>query len=264
MLRIIAVANQKGGTGKTTTVVNLAAALGTKLSKKTLVIDLDPQANASLTLGNVNPLEAKRSIYDVLMDKTRVVSTSYEETRLPNISLIYGDLRLCSADIELSRSAKASIALSRKIDAQVAEDFDYVLVDCPPNLGLLTINGLLAATHYIIPVEANSYYALVGLAQLERTIEDVREVNEGLGLMGALVTMFKRNTKISRGIIQEIRKYFTDSKLFKTIINSNTAIEQATHMNKTIFEYDGRAPGAKDYLALAAEIVTSEKGNSAV
>jgi len=256
MLKIIAVANQKGGVGKTTTVINLAAALGTKLGKKTLVIDLDPQANASLTLGNINPLEAKRSIYDVLMDKTRVVSTSYEETRLAGVSLIYGDLRLCSADIELSRSAKASIALSRKIDTQVAEDFDYLLIDCPPNLGLLTINGLLAATHYIIPVEANSYYALVGLAQLEQTIEDVKEVNEKLKMMGALVTRFKKNTKISKGIIQEIRKYFSSETVFETIINSNTAIEQATHLGKTIFEYDGRTPGAKDYLSLANEIAS--------
>lgn len=261
MLKIIAVANQKGGVGKTTTVINLAAALGTKLEKRVLVIDLDPQANASLTLGNVNPLEAKRSIYDVLMDKTRVISTSYEETRLPHVSLIYGDLRLCSADIELSRSAKASIALSRKMDAQVAEDFDYILIDCPPNLGLLTINGLLAATDYIIPVEANSYYALIGLAQLEQTIEDVLEVNENLKMMGALVTMFKRNTKISKGIIHEIRKYFSDEKVFKTIINSNTAIEQATHLNKTIFEYDGRTPGAKDYLSLANEIIALDKYN---
>jgi len=254
MLRIIAIANQKGGVGKTTTVINLAAALGIKLNKRVLVIDLDPQANASLTLGNVNPLEAKRTVYDVLMDKTRVVSTSHEETRLDNVSLIYGDLRLCSADIELSRSARASIALSRKIDAQITEDFDYILIDCPPNLGLLTINGLLAATHYIIPVEANSYYALVGLAQLEKTIEDVKEVNENLKLMGALVTRYKKNTKISKGIIQEIKKYFTSEKVFQTIINSNTAIEQATHMNKTVFEYDGRSPGAKDYLGLAEEI----------
>lgn len=254
MLRIIAIANQKGGVGKTTTVINLAAALGIKLNKRVLVIDLDPQANASLTLGNVNPLEAKRTIYNVLMDKTRVVSTSYEETRLGNVSLIYGDLRLCSADIELSRSARASIALSRKIDAQITEDFDYILIDCPPNLGLLTINGLLAATHYIIPVEANSYYALVGLAQLEKTIEDVKEVNENLKLMGALVTRYKKNTKISKGIIQEINKYFTSANVFQTIINSNTSIEQATHMNKTVFEYDGRSPGAKDYLELAEEI----------
>jgi chromosome partitioning protein len=254
MLRIIAIANQKGGVGKTTTVINLAAALGIKLNKRVLVIDLDPQANASLTLGNVNPLEAKRTIYNVLMDKTRVVSTSYEETRLDNVSLIYGDLRLCSADIELSRSARASIALSRKIDAQITEDFDYILIDCPPNLGLLTINGLLAATHYIIPVEANSYYALVGLAQLEKTIEDVKEVNENLKLMGALVTRYKKNTKISKGIIQEINKYFISANVFHTIINSNTSIEQATHMNKTVFEYDGRSPGAKDYLELAEEI----------
>lgn len=254
MLKIIAIANQKGGTGKTTTVVNLAGALGTKLEKRVLVIDLDPQANASLTLGNINPLEAKRTIYNVLMDRARVVSTSYEETRLPGVSLIYGDLRLCSADIELSRSARASIALSRKIDVQVAEDFDYVLIDCPPNLGLLTINGLVAATHYIIPVEANSYYALVGLAQLEQTIDDVRGVNESLKMMGALVTMFKRNTKISKGIIQEIRKYFGGDGVFNTIINSNTALEQATHLGKTIFEFDGRTPGAKDYLALAQEI----------
>jgi len=254
MLRIIAIANQKGGVGKTTTVINLAAALGIKLNKRVLVIDLDPQANASLTLGNVNPLEAKRTIYNVLMDKTRVVSTSYEETRLDNVSLIYGDLRLCSADIELSRSARASIALSRKIDAQITEDFDYILIDCPPNLGLLTINGLLAATHYIIPVEANSYYALVGLAQLEKTIEDVKDVNENLKLMGALVTRYKKNTKISKGIIQEINKYFTSANVFQTIINSNTSIEQATHMNKTVFEYDGRSPGAKDYLELAEEI----------
>ena len=137
---------------------------------------------------------------------------------------------------------------------QITEDFDYILIDCPPNLGLLTINGLLAATHYIIPVEANSYYALVGLAQLEKTIEDVKEVNENLKLMGALVTRYKKNTKISKGIIQEIKKYFTSEKVFQTIINSNTAIEQATHMNKTVFEYDGRSPGAKDYLGLAEEI----------
>ena len=253
MLKIISIANQKGGVGKTTTVVNLSAALA-KLGKRVLVIDLDPQSNASTTLGMINPVEAKRTIHNVLFDK-RVISTSYEPTRVENVSLVYGDLKLCRADIELSHSAKASIALSRKIDEQVPKDFDYILIDCPPNLGLLTINALVASTYYIIPVEANSYYALVGLSQLEMTVADVMDVNEHLGLLGVLVTMFKRRTKISEGMLQEIKKYFKPGTVFNTYINSNTAIEKATHMNQTIFEYDGRTPGAKDYLSLAKEIL---------
>ncbi|MFC1716114.1 ParA family protein [Candidatus Poribacteria bacterium] len=258
MLKIIAIANQKGGVAKTTTVVNLAAALGGEgIGKRVLVIDLDPQANASLTLGDMHPLEAmerKRTIYNVLMDKARVVSSCSQETRVQNVSLVYGDLRFTSADLILSRTAKSSIALTTRMDAQVSEDFDYVLLDCPPNLGMLTINALVAATHYIIPVEANSYYALVGLTQLQDTIEEVLEVNADLVFMGALLTLFRKNEKISRAMNEEIRRHFGPGKVFQTVVNRNAAVEQATSVGQTIFEYDGRTPGAKDYMALAKEI----------
>ncbi len=260
MLNIIAVTNQKGGVAKTTTVVNLAAALASEdIRKRVLVIDLDPQANASLTLGDMHPLEAmerKRTIYNVLMDKATVVSSCAQETRIDNVSLIYGDLRFTSADLILSRTAKSSIALTTRMDSQVSADFDYVLLDCPPNLGMLTINALVAATHYIVPVEANSYYALVGLTQLQDTIEEVKEVNADLEFMGALLTMFRRNEKVSRAMNEEIRRHFGPGKVFQTVINRNASIEQATSMDpsQTIFEYDGRTPGAKDYMALAREI----------
>jgi len=252
---IISVCNQKGGVGKSTTVVNLAAALA-KLEHNVLVLDMDPQANASDTLGKVSPYEAKFTMYDVLMNRAKIVSTSMQDTRDKYIKLVPGHINLSGIEHELYRSVRAVIALKKKIDRHAMETFDFMLIDCPPNLGLLTVNALVASDFYIIPVEASSYYALQGMELLQNTISDVKEnINENLKLMGILITRYDSRTSICKAMAEEIRSFFSEATVFNTIINRNTTLDQATLNRQTIFEYESRSPGARDYLSLAKELM---------
>ncbi len=253
--KIISVCNQKGGVAKTTTVVNLAAALA-KLEHKVLVLDLDPQTNASVTLGKTNPYEAAFTMYDVFMDRAKIVSTSMQETRDKYIKLVPGHINLSGIEHKLWGSVRAVIALTKKIDKHAKDTFDYILIDCPPSLGLLTVNALVASDTYIIPVEASSYYALQGMELLQNTISDVQEnINESLILMGILITMYDSRTSICKAMAEEIRSYFGDDNVFRTVINRNTTLAQATLNGKTIFEHESRSPGARDHLELAKELL---------
>ncbi len=262
MGRIISVCNQKGGVGKTTTVVNLAAALA-KLKQTVLVLDIDPQANASDTLGKVSPYESKFTMYDVLSNRAKIVSTSMQDTRDEHIKLVPGHIKLSGIERELSGSVRAVIALRKKIDRHALENFDFVLIDCPPNLGLLTVNALVASHSYIIPVEASSYYALQGIELLQNTISDVKEnINEELNLAGILITRYDSRTSICGAMAEEIRSFFGEDNVFKTIINRNTTMEQAILNRKTIFEFESRSPGARDHLALAKELLDETGGHT--
>lgn len=257
---IISICNHKGGVGKTTTVVNLAAGLA-KLDKKVLVLDIDPQANASHTLGKVSPYDSKFTMYDVLMDKAKILSTSYQDSRNERIKLVPGHISLASAEHELRNSAiVGALALRRKVDELVAETFDYALIDCPPSLGILTVNALIASDYYAIPVEAASIYALQGIKFLQEIVEEVKDqINEGLTLLGVLITMYDHRTNISKAMRAEILRYFGAENLFNVIVNRNTAIEQATLNKQTIFEYAPRAAGARDYLEVAEEVVNRDE-----
>ena len=252
--KIISICNQKGGVGKTTTTVNLAMALST-LSKNVLVLDMDPQANASDTLG-IEPYEAKFTMYDVLKDRKKIISTSWTKTRVNMIGIVPSHIKLAAAERELYGSVAAVMSLKMKLDEVTLNGFDYILIDCPPSLGLLTINALVASHGVIIPMEADSYYALQGIDSLEQTIADVREtLNPNLVIEGILITMFDNRTSICKAMEAEIRKYFADEHVFKAVIRRNTALNQATLNRQTVFEFDRRAYGKQDYLRLAKEIL---------
>jgi chromosome partitioning protein len=265
MVKIVSVTNQKGGVGKTVTVVNLAAALA-RCNKKVLVLDMDPQANTSDTLGLTSPYEAKINMYDILIDRAKIIGTSIQDTKENNVKLVSGHINLSGIEHELYRSVKAVIALKKKIDNYVMENFDFILIDCPPSLGLLTVNSLVASDTYIIPVQADSYYSLQGIELLQKTIQDIQEnINEGLKLEGILITMYDSRTSISKAMAEEIKSFFGTKNVFKTIIHDNTAINQAIFNKMTIFEYEKRAPGAKDYMDLAKELLHEKEeipGNS--
>ncbi|MDQ1252233.1 MAG: chromosome partitioning protein [Euryarchaeota archaeon] len=254
---VISICNHKGGVGKTTTVVNLAAGLS-RLDKNVLILDIDPQANATYSLGKVNPYESAFTMYDLLTDKAKILSTSYQETRDEHVKLVPGHISLAGAEHELRNSAIAgALTLRRKIDELIRETFDYVLIDCPPSLGILTVNALIASDYYIIPIEAASVYALHGIKFLQEIVEDIRnQINENLSLLGVLITMYDHRTNISKAMRTEIIRYFRKENVFNAIINRNTTIEQATLSKQTVFEFSPRAAGATDYLDMAKEVIS--------
>lgn len=247
---MIALANQKGGVGKTTSSVNLSSSLAF-LGKKVLLVDIDPQGNASSGVG-VNKGEIEHCIYDVLVDDVAIQDV-LQKTDLDNLNVIPATIQLAGAEVELVPAISREIRLKKAIGS-IRDDYDYVIIDCPPSLGLLTLNALTAADSVLIPVQCE-YYALEGLSQLLNTIRIVQKhLNEDLQIEGVLLTMLDARTNLGIQVIEEVKKYF-QNKVFNTIIPRNVRLSEAPSHGKPILLYDAKSKGAEVYLELAKEVV---------
>ena len=252
---IIAIANQKGGVGKTTTAINLGVFLAKK-GKKVLLLDLDPQSNLSSGLGfnkdENNPLKISHTIYDVLSGNAEIsnvfVSTNYE-----NLFLVPGGIELAGAEVELATAMSRETLLKSALE-KIKDNFDFVFIDCPPSLGILTINALVASDQTYIPVQCE-YFALEGLGQLMNTVKLVKSrLNGKLEIGGVILTMYDIRTNLSKQVTQEIQKFFTN-KVFDTIIPRNVRLSEAPSYGKAISDYDPASQGAVAYERLAQEVV---------
>ncbi|MDH4227417.1 MAG: ParA family protein [Deltaproteobacteria bacterium] len=252
MAKVIAIGNQKGGCGKTTTSVNLSAAL-TILGKRVLLIDMDPQGNSSVTFG-VNIEDLPVSISDILLDDA--LDFKYAIFKRGNLHLSPSNPTLNYAEDRLRDMTGRVERLRRKIDT-VRADYDYVIIDCPPNIGLLTTNALVASDWIIVPVDTG-FYSLIGIRQFLARIEDVREINSSLKLMGILVTRFSDRNVLSVDVLKTVRKSFPDS-VFKTVIRNDVKLAESPGHLKSIFEHSLRGRGSEDYLNLAEEVMACAK-----
>lgn len=253
MSKVISVVNQKGGVGKTTTALNLAACLA-EAGKPTLLVDMDPQGNATSGIG-VTPDDFKVTVYEVLVnaypaDKAIIGS----KTEL--LEIMPSDIQLAGAEIELASAIARETKLKKALQI-LGDRYDYVILDCPPSLGLLTVNAMTASTDIIVPMQCE-YFALEGLTQLLRSFDLVKNyLNDSLRLMGILLTMTSR-TKLSKQVIEEVKKYFED-KTFKTMIPRNIRLTEAPSYGESIIKYDPRSRGSEAYRKLAREILAKEK-----
>jgi chromosome partitioning protein len=251
MARIIAIANQKGGVGKTTTAVNLAASLAIA-EKRTLLIDADPQGNATSGVG-IEKGAVERSLYDVLIDGVPVRDVVRPDEQLPFLHVIPATQDLVGAELELVGSTNREGRLRAALDAIRAE-YDYVLIDCPPSLGLVTLNVLTAADAVLIPIQCE-YYALEGISQLLNTIRLVQQnFNPGFQIDGVLLTMYDNRLNLSKQVVAEAKEYF-GAKVFRTVIPRNVRLAEAPSFGKPILLYDVQSVGAKSYLSVAQELV---------
>ncbi len=247
--RIIAIANQKGGVGKTTTAVNLGAALA-ESGLRVLVVDLDPQGNASTGLG-INPRDVNASIYDVLMQDTPALD-AVEPTSLKNLFVIPATLDLAGAEIELVPAFSRELKLKRALDS-VRTEYDVVLIDCPPSLGLLTVNGLAAADDVIVPIQCE-YYALEGLGQLLRNVALVRSsLNASLDVRGIILTMYDARTRLAEQVETEVREHF-GAKVYKTVVPRTVRLAEAPSFGQPVIVFDSTSRGASAYRNLAKEV----------
>lgn len=254
MARIISVANQKGGVGKTTTTVNLGACLAQD-GKKVLLIDSDAQGNATSGLGVRKP-DVKQDIYDVLVNEVSIKETVIKTPR-ENLSIVPATLQLAGAEIELTSMMARESRLKSAL-AEVGDEYDFILVDCPPSLGHLTINAFTASDAILIPVQCE-YYALEGLSQLLNTVRLVQKhFNPGLEIEGVLLTMYDARTNLGAEVVEEVRRYFQE-KVYDTIIPRNVRLSEAPSHGKPIIDYDPRSKGAEVYQALAKEVLAREQ-----
>ena len=254
MGKIIAIANQKGGVGKTTTTVNLAASLGV-LEKKVLLIDADPQANATSGLG-IEVEDVELGTYQ-LLELTTDAKDTIIKTDSPNLDLIPAHIDLVAIEIELVDKDDREYMM-RKAISDLRDSYDYILIDCAPSLGLLTLNALTAADSVIIPIQCE-YFALEGLGKLLNTIKSVQKVhNPNLDIEGMLLTMYDQRLRLSNQVVKEVRKHFADM-VFDTIIQRNVRLSEAPSYGESIIKYDASSKGATNYLNLANEVVKKNK-----
>lgn len=249
-MKTICIVNQKGGVGKTTTSVNLASALAT-LGRKVLLVDLDPQGNASSGLGLKRHEYQDKNVYHVLIGATKV-SEALQRTKNPNLYVLPANSDLVGAELELVDEPNREYKMKTALTAGEGV-FDYVLIDCPPSLGLLTLNALCAANSFLVPLQCE-YYALEGLSQLLNTAGLIKKkLNPNLKIEGILLTMFDTRNNLSHQVVQEIQTHFKD-KVFSAVIPRNVRLSEAPSHGISIFDYDDRSVGAKKYYELAAEL----------
>lgn len=249
-MQILAICNQKGGVGKTTTAINLAASLAS-LDKKVLIIDTDPQANATSGVG-VDKNDVQKSIYDVLVDEVDI-NLVIKQTAYKNLDIVPSSIALAGAEVELVSAISRELRMKQSISS-ITEKYDFIIIDCPPSLGLITLNSLTAADGVIIPVQTE-YYALEGLSQLMNTFNIVRKhLNSTLDIFGVLLTMTDSRTNISNQVGEEVRNHFKD-KVFDTVISRTVRLSEAPSFGEPIIEYAKSSKGAKQYLMLAKEVI---------
>ena len=256
--KIISVINQKGGVGKTTTVINLAAGLSLN-GKKILVIDLDPQGNATTGLGLSNVTNISKSIYGVLNGKEEIES-SIQKTSFQNLDIVTSNVDLSGLEVETADDENRAYLLKTKLTAYLnnsSHSYDYVLIDCPPSLSLLTVMALVSSNSLLVPLQTE-FFALEGLTQLMKTIERIKvNLNPGLQIRGILLTMYDKRNKLSSQVEKEARDYFTE-KVYSTVIPRNVRLSEAPSHGMPVLIYDKSCPGSKSYFSFTDEFINQE------
>lgn len=257
--RIITIANQKGGVGKTTTAINLATALAA-IGERVLIIDLDPQGNASTGLG-IERRDRKLSSYDLLMGYNSI-SETVMETAVPNLHIVPSTMDLLGFEMEISQASDRAFKLRRAVNANDAFNYSYILLDCPPSFNLLTMNAMAAAHSILVPLQCE-FFALEGLSQLLETVDQVRRtVNPSLDIQGIVLTMFDARNNLAQQVVNDVKSYLGD-KVYQTLIPRNVRVSEAPSYGKPAILYDLKCAGSQAYLQLASEVIQRERRRKA-